>query len=72
MQRGTRFCTRNKDLWIEYAKLEMIYLAKIALRRKILGLDIDESIENTGAMEEDTDDPGFATSADVIDRKSVV
>lgn len=66
MQRGTRFCTRSKDLWIEYAKLEMIYLAKIALRRKILGLDIDGSIENTEAMEEDTDDPGFATSADVI------
>ena len=66
MQRGTRFCTRGKDLWIEYAKLEMIYLAKIALRRKILGLDVDRSTEDAEAMEEDTEDPGFATSADVI------
>jgi U3 small nucleolar RNA-associated protein 6 len=66
MQRGTRFCTRSRDLWIEYAKLEMIYLAKIELRRKILGLDVDISIEHPEAMEEDTEVAGFATSADVI------
>ena len=70
MQRGTRFCTRDKDLWIEYAKLEMIYLAKIAMRRKILGLDIDKSIESPaltqgegGATEDST---VFNTSADII------
>jgi U3 small nucleolar RNA-associated protein 6 len=66
MQRGARFCTRSKDLWIEYAKLEMIYLAKIALRRKILGLDVDMSIEDRDAMVEDAEDPEFATSADFI------
>ena len=66
MKRGTRFCTRSKDLWVEYAKLEMIWLARIALRRKILGLDVDRSIEGSEAMEEDTEDPGFANSADVI------
>ena len=67
MQRGTRFCTRSKDLWIEYAKLEMIYLAKIALRRSILGLDVDRSSkEDTEAVEGATEDPGFATSADMI------
>jgi U3 small nucleolar RNA-associated protein 6 len=64
MQRGTRFCTTRSDLWIEYAKLEMIYLAKIALRRKILGLDVDESVVDE--VEETTDDPGFATSKDLI------
>ena len=66
MQRGTRFCTRSKELWLEYAKLEMIYLAKIALRRKILGLDIDESIEASEELEETAGEPGFATSEDVI------
>jgi U3 small nucleolar RNA-associated protein 6 len=66
MQRGTRFCTRNKELWIEYAKLEMIYLAKIALRRKILGLDIEQSIDPSKEIEENADEPGFATSEDVI------
>ena len=66
MQRGTRFCTRSKDLWIEYAKLEMIYLAKIALRRQILGLDVDRSVEAREAIEQETEDSGFIASADVI------
>lgn len=39
MQRGTRFCNRGPELWVNYAKLEMIFLAKIAARRRILGLD---------------------------------
>lgn len=39
MQRGLRFCKSSKTLWIQYAKLEMIYIAKIAARRQILGLD---------------------------------
>jgi len=66
MQRGTRFCTQSRDLWIEYAKLEMIYLAKIAMRRKILGLDADESVEVLEDREEVADDEGFSTSANVI------
>ncbi|EOD52952.1 putative rrna processing protein utp6 protein [Neofusicoccum parvum UCRNP2] len=39
MQRGLRFCKTSRQLWLEYAKLEMIYVAKIAARRQILGLD---------------------------------
>ncbi|KAL9085963.1 MAG: hypothetical protein Q9165_007325 [Trypethelium subeluteriae] len=39
MQRGLRFCKRSKALWLGYAKLEMIYVAKIAARQQILGLD---------------------------------
>lgn len=65
MQRGTRFCTRSRELWIEYAKLEMIYLAKIAMRRRILGLDIDRSIEAPDE-EELVDDLGFAPELDMI------
>jgi U3 small nucleolar RNA-associated protein 6 len=65
MQRGTRFCTMGRDLWIEYAKLEMIYLTKIAMRRKLLGLDIDRTIE-ASTEEETAKDPGFATSEDMI------
>ena len=51
MQRGTRFCTTSTDLWIEYAKLEMIYLLKIAMRRKILGLDVGTSDSATKESE---------------------
>lgn len=66
MQRGTRFCSRSKELWIEYAKLEMIYLAKIAIRRKILGLDVDPITEYPEAMDTIEEGPGFDTGADVI------
>ncbi|KAK7193198.1 U3 small nucleolar RNA-associated protein 6 [Paraphaeosphaeria sporulosa] len=43
MQRGLRFCKNSEQLWIEYAKLETIYIGKIAGRRKILGLDMDRT-----------------------------
>ncbi|OCL04866.1 hypothetical protein AOQ84DRAFT_300011 [Glonium stellatum] len=38
MQRGLRFCKNSKLLWLEYGKLEMIYIAKISERSRILGL----------------------------------
>ncbi|KAL8771773.1 MAG: hypothetical protein Q9209_002964 [Squamulea sp. 1 TL-2023] len=41
MQRGLRFCSNSKNLWSEYLKLEMIYIAKILARRRILGLNSD-------------------------------
>lgn len=66
MQRGTRFCTTTRELWIEYSKLEMIYLAKIALRRKILGLDVEEI--NEDAIEDDED--AFDATKDVISLKT--
>ena len=39
MQRGLRFCKSSKKLWISYAKLELIYIAKLVARQRILGLD---------------------------------
>lgn len=66
MMRGTRFCTRSKELWIEYAKMEMIYLAKIAMRRKILGLDIEKPVEQAKLADGSTEDEGFSASADMI------
>jgi U3 small nucleolar RNA-associated protein 6 len=39
MQRGLRFCEGNQRMWVDYARLECIYVAKIATRRRILGLD---------------------------------
>lgn len=39
LQRGLRFCREERRLWAEYVRLEMVYLAKLAARRKILGLD---------------------------------
>lgn len=38
-QRGLRFCKSQKNIWIQYGKLECIYIAKLFTRRRILGLD---------------------------------
>ncbi|KAH9879816.1 hypothetical protein J1614_001840 [Plenodomus biglobosus] len=53
MQRGLRFCKNSELLWLEYAKLETIYVGKIAGRRKILGLDIDRTEQQHGADEDE-------------------
>ncbi|KAL4810373.1 U3 small nucleolar RNA-associated protein 6-domain-containing protein [Aspergillus unguis] len=39
MQRGLRFCKSSRKLWIQYAKLELIYITKLVARQRILGLD---------------------------------
>lgn len=39
MQRGLRFCKNSKNLWIEYAKLETIYIAKISAQARALSRD---------------------------------
>ena len=52
MQRGLRLCGSSERLWVEYAKLEMMHISKIAGRKRILGLDVAEiereSTQNTG------------------------
>lgn len=59
MQRGLRFCANSTLLWLEYARLETMYVAKIAARRHILGLDSDRSKEQQNTA---SDDP----NADVV------
>ena len=66
MQRGTRFCIRSKELWIEYAKLEMIYLAKIGMRRRILGLDGSHAIDTEQEADDAEDAQGFPSSENMI------
>ena len=55
MQRGLRLCGSSENLWIEYARLEMIYISKITRRRRILGLDV-EKVENKSSQNSDDDD----------------
>ncbi|EXJ59603.1 hypothetical protein A1O7_03749 [Cladophialophora yegresii CBS 114405] len=38
MQRGLRFCKGSRTMWLEYARLEMLYIAKIHTRREVLGI----------------------------------
>lgn len=39
MQRAIRLMPENELLWHEYFRLELIYIEKIKLRRRILGID---------------------------------
>ena len=43
MQRGLRFCKNSRSLWLEYAKLEMVYVSRIAARGRVLGLRESQS-----------------------------
>ncbi|OAX84808.1 hypothetical protein ACJ72_00831 [Emergomyces africanus] len=61
MQRGLRFCKSSKLLWLQYAKLEMIYISRIATRQQILGL-VGPRKTPPGA----SDDPAMDPNADVI------
>ncbi|KAJ5590895.1 RNA-processing protein HAT helix [Penicillium hetheringtonii] len=60
MQRGLRFCKSAKTLWIQYAKLELIYIAKLVARQRILGLD--EASQQPKPIE----DKELDTDADMI------
>ncbi|KAG8529245.1 uncharacterized protein KY384_005880 [Bacidia gigantensis] len=44
LQRGLRFCGRDRELWVEYGKLECIFIAKIVGRRQLLGLEGKEAV----------------------------
>lgn len=54
MQRGLRFCKRDKHLWLEFAKLELSYIGKIVARRRILGITGD-SKEGNRQLPRDTE-----------------
>lgn len=59
MQRGLRFCKSSRAIWIQYAKLELIYIAKLVARQKILGLDEEsqkpKQVEGPGLDDHDAD-----------------
>lgn len=60
MQRGLRFCGSSKELWIEYARLEMIHVTKIAGRRRILGVDVGK-VEKKSRQTPEVEDENIIT-----------
>ena len=56
MQRGLRLCANSEELWIEYARLEMIHAVKIAGRRRVLGLDVERAAEKSRQNSVDDDE----------------
>lgn len=56
MQRGLRLCGSSEGLWVEYARLEMIHISKIAKRSRILGLDVEKVEERSRQNSVDDDE----------------
>lgn len=56
MQRGLRFNAKSRELWREYAKLEMVFVAKVFLRRKVLGIDQPKEAEAQADKDADGDE----------------
>jgi len=57
MQRGLRFCKNSEEMWLEYHRLELQYLAKISARSQILGLEAKPArLAEGDAIEDDTND----------------
>ena len=46
MQRGLRFCKNSKSLWLSYLRLELLYLAKINARHRMLGFQSSSESNN--------------------------
>ncbi|KAK1017823.1 U3 snoRNP protein, partial [Friedmanniomyces endolithicus] len=65
LQRGLRYCKDESKLWLEYAKLEMVYLAKLAARRKILGVGEEAKVESVGEEDENLITLPTITAADI-------
>ena len=70
MQRGLRLCGSSERLWVEYAKLEMMHISKIAGRKRILGLDVAEiereSTQNIGDDDDSMIDLPAITPEDLM------
>jgi U3 small nucleolar RNA-associated protein 6 len=59
-QRALRFCPKEKRIWIEYVRLEMMFISKIAKNLEDMGISSSESgslaISQSQAMEGNTTD----------------
>ena len=56
LQRGLRFRRQSKDLWIEFARLEMVYISQISRRSRVLGVQGDSPENNLADFQDDQED----------------
>lgn len=61
LQRALRLMPENQQLWHEYFRLELLYIEKIKLRRRILGIDQSKNQEDIDAMQVDNEEEGDNT-----------
>jgi U3 small nucleolar RNA-associated protein 6 len=62
MQRGLRFCRGSKTLWMEYLKLELLYIAKISARWQILGIEEKAEIHDLDLPPNESDADEIVTA----------
>ena len=43
MQQGLRMCKHEEVMWVEYMRMELLYIQRLRARRQILGLDVPEA-----------------------------
>ncbi|KAI7899389.1 U3 small nucleolar RNA-associated protein 6-domain-containing protein [Cokeromyces recurvatus] len=53
LQRALRLMPENQHLWHEYFRLELLYIEKIKLRRRVLGINQQKNAEDIEAMNVD-------------------
>lgn len=45
MQQGLRMCKHEEVMWVEYMRMELLYIHRLRARRQILGLDVPETTQ---------------------------
>jgi U3 small nucleolar RNA-associated protein 6 len=63
MQQGLRMCKHEEVMWVEYLRLELMYIQRLRERRVVLGLDVPDegaagersSARDAGSAEGDMD-----------------
>jgi U3 small nucleolar RNA-associated protein 6 len=56
LQRALRLMPENEQLWHEYFRLELLYIEKIKLRRRVLGIDQKSQEKNIDDMDVDKEE----------------
>ena len=52
MQRGLRFCKNSRNIWLQYARLEIFYILKMDAKGRVLGLALNEQTDIISGLDE--------------------
>lgn len=70
-QRGLRFNPEDRKLWLEYTKLELLYVSKILARRKLLGILSDREQQREVEEVKEVDDENLIALPEVDDELAI-
>ncbi|KAG1662062.1 hypothetical protein FOA52_005309 [Chlamydomonas sp. UWO 241] len=71
MQQGLRMCKHEGVMWVEYLRMELLYIQRLRLRREVLGLAVPQEVPGTGAItasgSDATADANIKAAASAVD-----